>query len=70
MKYPAWYSNPTPTTGTPMSDAVFKWSPARIPSPPEYCGSADVMPYSALKYATAAGASSPCVRWYHWGSVR
>ena len=30
-----------------------------MPRPPEYCGSAAVMPYSGEKYATAAGPASP-----------
>ena len=35
--------------GTPRSLADFRWSPARMPSPPEYCGSTAVMPYSGEK---------------------
>ncbi len=42
-------------SGTPRSLADFRWSPARMPRPPEYCGSAAVIPYSGEKYATAAG---------------
>jgi hypothetical protein len=30
-----------------------------MPRPPEYCGSAAVMPYSGEKYAIAAGRASP-----------
>ena len=30
-----------------------------MPSPPEYCGSAAVMPYSGEKYAIAAGGRVP-----------
>ena len=44
-------------SGTPRSLAVFRWSPARMPRPPEYCGSTEVMPYSGEKYAIACGAS-------------
>ncbi|WP_343043574.1 hypothetical protein [Nocardioides piscis] len=40
---------PDPTTGMPRSDAALRWSPARIPRPPEYCGSTAVMPYSGEK---------------------
>ena len=32
------YSRPTPTSGTPRSDDALRWSPARTPRPPEYCG--------------------------------
>jgi hypothetical protein len=34
-KYPFWYKSPTPTSGTPRSEADFRWSPERTPSPPE-----------------------------------
>ena len=34
-KYPLRYSRPTPTSGTPRSEADFRWSPARMPRPPE-----------------------------------
>ena len=30
-----------------------------MPRPPEYCGSAAVMPYSGEKYAIAAGPGEP-----------
>ena len=43
--------------GTPRSLAALRWSPARIPSPPEYCGSAAAMPNSGEKYAIARGPS-------------
>ena len=42
--------------GTPRSEAVLRWSPARIPRPPEYCGSTSVMPNSGEKYAMPFGA--------------
>ena len=35
--------------GTPRSLAAFRWSPARMPRPPEYCGSTSVMPNSGEK---------------------
>ncbi len=35
--------------GTPRSLAVLRWSPARMPSPPEYWGSTAVMPNSGEK---------------------
>ncbi|GAA3044201.1 hypothetical protein GCM10020000_24730 [Streptomyces olivoverticillatus] len=35
--------------GTPRSLADFKWSPARMPRPPLYCGRAAVMPNSGEK---------------------
>jgi hypothetical protein len=54
--------------GTPRSLALFRWSPARMPSPPEYCGRAAAMPNSGEKYAIAAGASGS--DWYQRGSVR
>ena len=42
-----------------------------MPRPPEYCGSAAVMPYSGEKYATAAGPwlASPASA-YHCGPDR
>ena len=36
-------------SGTPRSLPALRWSPARMPSPPEYCGSAAVMPNSGEK---------------------
>src|SRR3954468_9667995 len=50
-------------SGTPRSEAALRWSPARMPRPPEYCGSTSVMPNSAEKYAIASGASAPS-DWY------
>ncbi len=35
--------------GTPRSLAALRWSPARMPRPPEYWGSAAAMPYSGEK---------------------
>ena len=57
--------------GTPRSLADLRWSPARIPRPPEYCGSTAVMPYSGEKYAIAFGSDpgSPAPPdWYQRGS--
>ena len=58
--------------GTPRSLAAFRWSPARMPSPPEYCGSTSVMPNSGLKYAIEVGRSAPasCSPWYQRGCSR
>ena len=42
-------SRPTPTSGTPRSLDALRWSPASTPRPPEYCGSASVMPNSGEK---------------------
>ena len=56
-------------SGTPRSEAAFRWSPARMPRPPEYCGSAAVMPNSGEKYATVRGASAPS-DWNQRGSER
>ena len=75
-KSPARTRSPTPTIGTPRSLALFRWSPARMPRPPEYWGSTDVMPNSGEKYAIAAGREPPpsdasaarC--WYHSASSR
>ena len=39
--------------GTPRSLAALRWSPARMPRPPLYCGSVSVMPNSGEKYAIA-----------------
>ena len=44
--------------GTPRSEAALRWSPARMPRPPEYWGSTEVMPNSAEKYPMEAGAPS------------
>ena len=41
-------------SGTPRSEAAFRWSPARMPRPPEYCGSGRLMPNSGEKYADRA----------------
>lgn len=35
--------------GTPRSLAALRWSPARMPSPPEYWGRAAVIPNSGEK---------------------
>src|SRR3954465_4993178 len=51
--------------GTPRSLAALRWSPARMPRPPEYCGSTAVMPNSGEKYAIARGTSSPAA-WRRW----
>jgi hypothetical protein len=40
----------------PRSDDALRWSPARMPRPPEYCGRTEVMPYSGEKYAIERGA--------------
>ncbi len=39
----------TPVSGTPRSEALLRWSPARMPSPPEYCGSEPSTPNSGEK---------------------
>ena len=47
-----------------------------MPRPPEYCGSAAVMPYSGEKYAMADGTASSAPvaeaasRWYQWSPSR
>ncbi|MCY1234114.1 hypothetical protein D9M72_466860 [compost metagenome] len=56
-------------SGTPRSDAALRWSPARIPRPPEYCGKTSVIPNSGEKYAMQEGASSPRL-WYQRGCSR
>jgi hypothetical protein len=55
--------------GTPRSEAALRWSPARMPKPPEYCGKAAVTPNSGEKYPIAAGLS-PATVWYHRSCVR
>ena len=40
------------TSGRPRSEAAFRWSPARTPRPPEYCGTVSLIPNSGEKYAT------------------
>ena len=55
-KYPWRYMRPTATSGSPMSDASLRMSPASTPRPPEYTGSDLWMAYSAQK--KAAGRSS------------
>ena len=40
--------------GTPRSLAALRWSPARMPRPPEYCGSTAVMPNSGREVADGA----------------
>ena len=50
-KYPFLYNNPTATSGIPKSLADFRWSPDKIPRPPEYIGNIWSNPYSAEKYA-------------------
>ncbi len=57
--------------GTPRSLADLRWSPARMPRPPEYWGRTAVMPYSGEKYAIALGSaatSSAPPDWYQRGS--
>ncbi len=46
--------------GAPRSLAALRWSPARMPSPPEYCGRAAVMPNSgrSRRRPRAAGRSA------------
>ena len=43
--------------GTPRSLAALRWSPARMPRPPEYCGSTAVMPNSGREVGDRRGAS-------------
>ncbi len=45
-----------------------RWSPARMPRPPEYWGSAAAIPYSGEKYAIAAGPDGT-TSWYQDGAV-
>ncbi len=60
-------AGPTPTIGTPRSEAALRWSPARMPRPPEYCGSTEVMPNSGEKYAMAGGPPAVARLWYQRG---
>jgi hypothetical protein len=39
----------TPASGRPRSLALLRWSPARMPRPPEYTGTLSWMPNSAEK---------------------
>ena len=58
--------------GTPRSLAALRWSPARMPRPPEYCGSTSVMPNSGEKYAMqrGTGRSGVPALWYQRGPER
>jgi hypothetical protein len=56
-------------SGTPRSEAALRWSPARMPRPPEYWGSTSVMPNSAEKYAMLRGAAGPS-DWYQCSADR
>jgi hypothetical protein len=58
--------------GTPMSLAALRWSPARMPRPPEYCGSTAVIPNSGEKYAIEVGTSVRVLAdcWYQRGPTR
>ena len=49
---------PMAVSGTPRSEAALRWSPARMPRPPEYCGSVSEMPNSGEKYATRPNGES------------
>ncbi len=51
--------------GTPRSLAALRWSPARMPSPPEYCGRTSARPNSMEKYAMLLG--TPVCSWYQRG---
>ena len=40
---------PMAVSGIPRSDAALRWSPAKIPNPPAYCGNVSEIPNSGEK---------------------